>query len=122
MYGMERESLVEKRLFDPDRLSFQEVEMLILDLQELPSVYELDEIGYIVESLAKANPRDTPFGEEASFERTPPWALDRCVEAAVAWLDKNRAEFRNAPAPVTDAAAEETEETAAPAEREAPEA
>jgi len=121
-YGMEEDALVEKRQLNPERLSFQEVEMLILDLQELPSVYELHEIGYIVEGLAKANPRDMPFGEEASFERTPPWALDRCVEAAVAWLDKNGAEFRNAPAPETDAAAEETKETAAPAEKEAPEA
>jgi len=121
-YGAQEEVLVEKRRLDPDKLSFQEVEMLILDLQELPSVYELHEIGYIVETLAKTNPRERPFGDEASFERTPPWALDRCVEAAVAWLDKNRAEFPNAPAPATDAAREAAKETAAPVKKEAPEA
>ena len=121
-YGERDYIRVEKRQLDPDKLGFQDIERLILDLQELPSVYELHEIGYIVEGLAKATSGEMPFGEDASFERMPPWALDRCVEAAVVWVDKNRAEFPNAPAPVSDAAKEEAKDTAAPVEKEAPEA
>ncbi len=33
------------------------------------------------------------------FSETPPWSLADCVEKAVAWLEKNRGKFPNAPPP-----------------------
>ena len=110
------EAQVIQRRIDPEKLSIQEVEELMFQLREMPAVIELHQIGLILEQLARKSPLDMPFGEGASFETTPLWDLARCVEAAVVWLDKNRAEFPQGPAP----AQPEVQETPAPEGGEAP--
>ena len=110
------EAQVIQRRIDPEKLSIQEVEEFFFQLQEMPAVIELHQTGLILEELARKSPLDMPFGEGASFQTTPLWDLARCVEAAVVWLDKNRAEFPHMPAP----AQPEVEETAAPEGGEAP--
>jgi len=103
---------VRKRMINPSELEFGQVERLLFDLQESLAVMEVHQVGRIAETLAKKSMRDFPFGEEASFETNPPWAFPRCVEAAIVWLDENRAEFPGAPIPTA------LEEPVAPVETE----
>ncbi len=82
---------------DPTKLTLQEQEMVIRDLEELPTVMELHHIGLALEALVgSANPMQKVTFE---FDSTPPWALSRCVDAASKWLATQPAgEFNPAPA------------------------
>ena len=96
---------------DPER-DWQDVTLLadnIRAFEEIPIVRELHTAGLAVESLAKRNTLDLPFTKAGSFEYNPPWKFKPCVEAAVAWLEKNRDQFEALPEP-----------KAAPAPAEAP--
>ena len=80
---------------DPDKLTSEEAaQNLIQRCQRIPVIQNVHKVGLITEDLVRTTPLDSPFG----FSETPPWALDRCVEKAVAWLEKHRAEFPPAPA------------------------
>jgi len=69
---------------DPEKLTYDEIEALLPSLQALPVYEELHLVGIWCETLVIASPTDPGFG----FRSAPPWALDKCVEAAVAWLQE----------------------------------
>ena len=99
---------------DPAKLTLQEQEMLIQDLEELPTVMELHHIGLALEALVNS----VYPGQKSSFEfeSTPPWALNNCVDAASKWLAARPAEeFNPAPAVRPAPAAVPTAPAAVPA-------
>lgn len=81
---------------DPAKLTQQEQEVVIRQLEALPTVQELHHIGMVLDALAKGSAHKTTFG----FDSTPPWALADCVNKATTWLAANEASFASpAPAP-----------------------
>lgn len=86
----------------------------IREFEALPAVMELHQLGLVVEKLARKDLRDRPFTQEASFERNPPWKLKPCVEAAVAWMNKNRDKFPEGPKPKREPAPAEDAEDEKP--------
>ena len=95
-------------MLDPDRMTLPDLEALIPQVESLAAVTETHQMGVILEDLVKnffPQDQDKLFG----FDSTPPWALDQCVEKAVAWLNKNRGAFEAAapaaPAPTAPAPA-----------------
>ena len=109
------------REINVEKLSVQEAEGLVMDVQGLPTVVEMHQIGLALEDLVKEKPMESKF----HFDEAPPWALDRCVEEAVAWLNAHRAEYPGAPGAAPEAATPEkapaaAEEKPAAAEKAAP--
>ena len=96
---------------DPEYVNSEKLQALAEELEALPAVAELHALGFIIEKLAKKDLRDEPFTEALSFETNPPWRLRPCAEAAIAWMEKNKAQFPMGPAPAKPA-----EKEAAPAE------
>ena len=76
----------EKEIIDPDKLrDYDKIRDLISEVQALPACEELHLAGYVLEGLVSKDPTESKF----DFKKTPPWALEKCVEKAVAWLKKN---------------------------------
>ncbi len=95
---------------DPAKLTMQEQETLIRDLETLPTVMELHHIGLALEALV--NSAYALQRASFDFDATPPWALNVCVDAASKWLTSHPAEeftpaatVRPAPAPAAPGAA-----------------
>ncbi len=86
------------RMLDPEKITSDEaLERLAADMLSMPAILELHHVGLVIESLARENQADQPFGKEASFEANPPWRLRPCIDAAVAWFERNREEFPEGP-------------------------
>jgi len=83
--GVPGRRVIERRI-DPERLTYQQRMNLIYELESLPAVMELHQVGLALEELLRSGLRESPFG----FGETPPWSLDQCVERAVAWLEQTR--------------------------------
>jgi len=76
--------VVRYEVINPDELQYHDIEALLPALQALPVYEEMHLVGIWCETLVITGPTDPGFG----FRSAPPWALDKCVEAAVAWLQE----------------------------------
>jgi len=77
--------------------SLTDLENLCAQIEALPSVMELHRAGLTLEDMLPETAfKDLPADKQRlkfEFSVTPPWALDKCVEAAVVWMDKNKAAY-----------------------------
>jgi len=75
---------VEEAVIDPDKLDIFQIEQLILEIQALPAVEELHQVGLLLEALVAKSTHDSQYG----FRKTPPWHLDQCAEKAIAAFEE----------------------------------
>ena len=93
---------VEEAVIDPDELDIYQIEQLIPEIQALPAVEELHQVGLLLEELVAKSSYDSPY----DFKKTPPWHLDQCAEKAIAAFEESLPKAPEKPKPTETEEAE----------------
>lgn len=96
--GKKTQFEVDVRVMTPEEIERdpRDAEEWIKMIQGLPAVEEVHQVGLALEGLIAKTLFDSPFG----FKKSPPWALDKCVEKAIAAFEEKLPEKPEKPKPV----------------------